>query len=183
MWGGLCGLLRVLGPCYLLAGSTLIGPSERTHGPLRWELGMRGAVMSGIPRRRMVSSTTEFLRRVWLLLCLFLSLICFSHNFVSVHLSDYKWKPVLRSMKQTTTISPWQSKGRNGYPVVLPSRKMWAELGRATRVNGIRGLITCNTGALKSHNLQNRLTGHWTCDSCAPLVIKRFVEQFFNKNR
>jgi hypothetical protein len=27
-------------------------------------------------------------------------------------------------------------------------------------VNGTRGLITCNAGALKSHNLQNGLTGH-----------------------
>jgi hypothetical protein len=49
------------------------------------------------------------------------------------------------------------------------------------RVNSTGSHWTCNVGALKSLNLQTRLTRHWTCILGAPVVTNRSVWRFLSK--
>ena len=58
--------------------------------------------------------------------------------------------------------------------------KWWLSLV-ADQVNGIRSHTTCFTCVLKSHMLQNELTGYTTCETCAPRVTKWFHVWFFGK--
>jgi hypothetical protein len=50
-----------------------------------------------------------------------------------------------------------------------------------TGVNGTHSYKTCLTCALKSHMLQNKLTGHTTCETCASQVTKRFDVRVLEK--